>query len=224
MTNLEKPKGVFMCQEVLKMVQKMNQRQIETKLAIQCAPVITGIKLSNLLILSKSEAKSLSWFLKHTGIVFLKLSEVKEKVTFLIFRREELREYLEDTKVQQILMVCGYEDLSLRGILFTFMEHYKAYAQENGQFPHEMGLLLGYPVEDVEGFIVHKGQNYLYSGYWKVYADVAAKKELFRQYEEAQKEVVSLLAEGIGIRNIIENYLIVLQRMHTRADKEIVTM
>ncbi len=33
------------------------------------------------------------------------------------------------------------------------------------QFPHEMGLLLGYPVEDVVGFMENNGKNYLYSGY-----------------------------------------------------------
>ena len=195
-----------MCQEVLKMVQKMNKKQIETKLAVQCAPVIAGIKLSNLLILTKAEEKSLPWFLRHTGIVFLKLAEVKEKVTFLIFRREELREYLEDKRVQQILSAYGYADLSLKGILFTFMERYQTYMMGEMQFPHEMGLLLGYPVEDVEGFIIHKGQDYLYSGYWKVYADVPKKQELFRRYEETQKDVVELLAEGIEIRDIIKNY------------------
>ncbi len=195
-----------MCQEVLRIVQKMNLKHIETKLAIQCAPVITGVKLSNLLILPKSDAKSLSWVLRHTGIVFLKLAEVKEKVTFLVFRREELRTYLEDAKVQQILSDCGYKDLSFKGILFTFMEHYQTYAKDEKQFPHEMGLLLGYPPEDVEGFIVHNGQNFLYSGYWKVYADVSKKKELFQQYEDAQKDVITLLAKGIGIRSIIEDY------------------
>ncbi len=195
-----------MCQEVLRMVQKMDLKHIETKLAIQCAPVITGIKLSNLFILLKSDAKSLPWMLRHTGIVFLKLAEVKEKVTFLIFRREELRAYLQEKKVQQILSECGYTDLSFKGILFTFMERYQAYAEDEKQFPHEMGLLLGYPVEDVEGFIVHKGQNFLYSGYWKVYDDVLAKQELFRQYEEAQKDVITLLAKGIEIRSIIKDY------------------
>ena len=105
-----------MCQEVLKMVQKMNKKHIETKLAIQCAPVIAGIKLSNLLILKKVEEKSLPYFLRHTGIVFLKLAEVKDKITFLIFRREELKEYLEDKRVQQMLSLCGYADLSLKGI------------------------------------------------------------------------------------------------------------
>ena len=135
-----------MCQEVLKIVQKMNQKHVETKLAIQCAPLITGIKISNLLIVSHAEAENLPNTLRSTGLVFLKLSEVKDKVTFLVFRRQELHEYLGDSKVQEILLACGYEDLSLRGILYTFMEHYQAYAKDERQFPHEMGLLLGYPV------------------------------------------------------------------------------
>lgn len=28
-------------------------------------------------------------------------------------------------------------------------------------FPHEIGLFLGYPVDDVTGFIQNKGRNYL---------------------------------------------------------------
>ena len=195
-----------MCQEVLKMVQKINKKHIETKLAVQCAPVIAGIKLSNLLILTKAEEKSLSCFLRHTGIVFLKLTEVKDKVTFLVFRREELKKYLEDKKVQQMLSSCGYAELSLKGILFTFIEHYQAYMKGDMQFPHEMGFLLGYPIEDVEGFILHKGQKFLYSGYWKVYADVPAKQELFQQYEKVQKEIITFLAEGSRIQDIIRNY------------------
>lgn len=57
-----------------------------------------------------------------------------------------------------------------------------------------MGILLGYPIEDVTGFIEHKGKNYLYSGYWKVYRDVAAKKRIFLQYENAKEELILLLA------------------------------
>ncbi|MBQ8280280.1 MAG: DUF3793 family protein [Roseburia sp.] len=195
-----------MCQEVLKIVLKMNQKHVETKLAIQCAPLITGIKISNLLIVSKAEAENLPNTLRGTGLVFLKLSEMKDKVTFLVFRRLELRTYLENFKVQEILLACGYEDLSFQGILRRFIEHYQAYAKDEEQFPHEMGLLLGYPVEDVEGFIVHNGQNFICSGYWKVYKDAPAKQELFRKYEEAQRDVIALLAQGIGIRRIIKGY------------------
>ena len=48
-------------------------------------------------------------------------------------------------------------------------------------FPHEMGVLLGYPVEDVRGFMEQNGQNALYQGYWKVYAHVPDVYK--RQYE-----------------------------------------
>ncbi len=195
-----------MCQEVLKMVQGMEQKNIEIKLALQCAPLITGIKISNLLIVSKSDAESMPYILRKTGLVFFKLTEMKDKVTFLVFRRQELASYLEDSRVKKMLRENGYEDLSLKGILYTFMRHYQSYVNEDAQFPHEMGLLLGYPIEDVEVFIVHNGKNFLYSGYWKVYADVPAKQKLFRQYEEAQRDVISLLAKGMEIRCIIKKY------------------
>ena len=44
-------------------------------------------------------------------------------------------------------------------------KRYACYMEEKGAFPHEIGLLLGYPVEDVLGFIRHQGKNYLYTGY-----------------------------------------------------------
>lgn len=44
-------------------------------------------------------------------------------------------------------------------------KRYACYMEEKGAFLHEIGLLLGYPVEDVLGFIRHQGKNYLYTGY-----------------------------------------------------------
>lgn len=195
-----------MCQEVLKIVQGMDRKHVETQLAIQCAPLITGIKISNLLIVSSADAENVPYVLRKTGLAFVRLSQMKNKVMFLLFRRKELGAYLQEMDVQQILQEYGYEDLSFRGIIRIFAGHYQAYVEKEAGFPHEMGLLLGYPVEDVRGFIVHKGQNFLYSGYWKVYADVAKKQEMFRQYEEAQRDVIGLLAGGAGICQIIENY------------------
>ena len=193
-----------MCKETLKMVESIKREEIEKKLALQCAPLITGIKISNLLIVSAAEAESVPYILRRTGIVFFRLVQMEDRITFLVFRRDELAAYLQDSDVQRILMECGYEDTSLRGILLTFAKRYQTYAKVGAGFPHEMGLLLGYPVEDVEGFITHKGQNFLYSGYWKVYKDVAKKKQLFTNYEAAQKDVISLLAKGHDIWKIIQ--------------------
>lgn len=195
-----------MCKETLKIVANMNREEIEKKIALQCAPLITGIKISNLLIVSSKEAESVPYILRRTGIVFFRLAKMEDRITFLVFRREELAHYLQDSDVMHILGCLGYRDLSLRGILMTFAKRYQTYANVGAGFPHEMGLLLGYPVEDVEGFIKHKGQNFLYSGYWKVYKDVPAKKRLFQSFENSQKDVVSLLADGVDIWRIIQLY------------------
>ena len=71
---------------------------------------------------------------------------------------------------------------------------------------YEMGLLLGYPIEDVRGFIEHNGCGCLYSGYWKVYRNVPLKKKMFEDFEKAKESVIQLLAEDIDMRLILEIY------------------
>ncbi len=39
------------------------------------------------------------------------------------------------------------------------------------QFPHEIGLFLGYPPEDVCGYIRNKGKCQKCTGHWQVYGD-----------------------------------------------------
>ena len=40
-----------MSKEVFQMVEELNQEDLQTQLALQCAPLLTGIKVSNLLII-----------------------------------------------------------------------------------------------------------------------------------------------------------------------------
>jgi len=195
-----------MCQEVFKIVQTMDLSQVETKMALQCAPVITGIKVSNLLIVASSDEEKVRTILKKTGLIYYRLLRQNRKTTFLVFRKLPLAIYLQDSHVQRILKANGYDDLSLGGILRTFQYRFVTYMNQGEGFPHEMGLLLGYPVEDVEGFIQNKGKNYLYSGYWKVYQGVEEKKKLFDVYEMSKEQLIQLLAEGYSIRQVIEGY------------------
>lgn len=52
--------------------------------------------------------------------------------------------------------------------------------QSAPDFPHEIGLFLGYPAEDVKGFIENKAACSKCSGCWKVYGDEQAARILFK--------------------------------------------
>ena len=111
---------------------------------------------------------------------------------------------MEQEQVKRMLHKLGYQDTSLEAVLPVFRMRYRRYMQERRDFPHEMGLLLGYPVEDVRGFIEHQGRDYLCTGYWKVYADKERKLRLFEKYEYAKENLIQLLHYGLKMTEIIE--------------------
>ena len=70
-------------------------------------------------------------------------------------------------------------------------------------------LLWGYPVKDVKGFIHNEGENCLYTGYWKVYENLAEKMVLFRRFEKARDILMELLSNGITIVEVVQKRLLV---------------
>lgn len=195
-----------MSQEVFELVQGMDLKSIETQIALQCAPLISGLKVSNLLIISAEDEALVRVILRRSGISSFRLLRTGEKVTFLLFRKNPLEAYLKQQEVEAMLAEAGYAELSLGNILSTFQKRYAHYMSAGGRFPHEMGLLLGYPAEDVKGFVENEGKNFLYSGYWKVYADVEEKRRLFQKFENAKETVIQLLSYGVGIQDILDIY------------------
>lgn len=195
-----------MSQEIYEIVKGMDLENIETQLALQCAPLITGLKVSNLLIIPKGNEEVVKRILNRTGISFYRLIQTRTKTTFLLFRRNELEEFLSDENVKNVFIRAGYKSLQIGKILRTFSLRYEAYMQGDKNFPHEMGLLLGYPVEDVVGFVENNGKNFLYSGYWKVYENQKAKVKLFDKFKVAEETLIHLLSNGLSMSDIIDIY------------------
>mgnify|MGYP000517846526 CR=1 FL=1 len=182
-------------------------KNIETQLALQCAPLITGLKISNMLIVSNEDEKLVRAILKKKQVFLAnRLLQNEKKIALLLFRRNQLEKFLEREDVSEVLREEGYVEIQLGRILSIFQMRYRAYMNGSKIFPHEMGLLLGYPVEDVTGFMVHGGKNSLYSGYWKVYADVAKKLEIFKQFEMAKEMLIRLVSSGVSMEEIIGYY------------------
>lgn len=97
----------------------------------------------------------------------------------------------------------AYPVRNLERIFERLAVRYQRYMADRKTFPHELGLLLGYPVADVLGFVENGGQNYLYSGYWKVYENVQAAKDTFERYTQAKERMIHMVSAGTEIRAIL---------------------
>lgn len=192
--------------EILEIAQEMNLKKMEIQMVLQCAPLLAGLKISNLLTVSGSSGKLAVSVLYRTGISCYPLVDMHGKTVFLLYRKKKLEQYLKGEAVQQILLQEHYKNPELDSILHILRVRYEKYINGEGSFPHELGLLLGYPAEDVKGFVKHKGKHFLYSGYWKVYEYKPEKIALFHQFEEAKKAMLSMVLDGMSIPDIIESY------------------
>lgn len=188
------------------MIWKENREWLKEQIAAQCAPLLAGLKPSNLLIIPKEWAESLQQALNGTKFEFFCLSEYDEKLVYLLYRANELMMYLAEEEVEKLLRELGYKGGGLYSLLWKVSEKYMAHKRDHSAFPHELGLLLGYPVVDVRGFMEHGGKDFLYSGYWKVYGNVRETVSLFREFGRAKELLMRFVAEGGSLADYQELY------------------
>lgn len=188
-----------MSREVFEIVEKMDKKDLKTQLALQCAPLLTGIKPSNLLTVKCSSVEDVMDLFQDTEITVHTLYRTEYRTTLFLFREAELMECLERDEVREALAMFGYQTISLIDIFENLCARYQKYMTDHQSFPHELGLLLGYPAHDVLGFIENEGQNYLYSGYWKVYANVQEAINIFKRYNDAREQVIRMVSCGMEI-------------------------
>ncbi|MGN0655687.1 MAG: DUF3793 family protein, partial [Ruminiclostridium sp.] len=118
------------------------------------------------------------------------------RVLLLIYSEALLKKRLSDINVRKLLRQYGYsKEMQLEECL----DRLSWRIQDNDGFPHEIGLFLDYPVEDVEGFISNKGGNYKLCGCWKVYGCEETARRTFANYDKCRKYLCNKLNEGADI-------------------------
>ena len=175
---------------------------IKGNIGLQCSLVLSGIKPSNLLIYNNHCEGCISEELKNTGAEHMKLYTGTKESVSIIFNRKKLEETLLDKKNREFIKQYGYEIFTVDEVIEKLAKRYTEFKEGRADFPHEMGIVLGYPLEDVSGFIENNGKNYLYSGYWKVYKNAEEKIRLFKKYKDIKKYFVEQIENGKQIYQI----------------------
>lgn len=174
----------------------------EKKIAFHTAPALYGVKCASLISLSSSEfdiPANVAIFNHNTkgrGIYMRLLCECKSRALLLVYNKRQLEKRLSESRVRSLLRSFGYgSDLSLDKCLEKLSRRISA----GGGFPHEIGVFLGYPIDDVIGFIKNGGENFKLCGCWKVYSDEEKAKKTFKQYDRCRDHLCNKLNKGLDI-------------------------
>ena len=132
------------------------------------------------------------------GVRILPLRFTDEKALIYVYRPGKLSSDLSDSKADAILQQQGYCTGSCEKCIVQLVRKLR----REEEFPHEIGLFLGYPPEDVCGFMENKACNCKCVGCWKVYGDEEAAKKKFAQYKKCTQVYSDQWANGTDIERL----------------------
>ena len=172
------------------------------QVALQCAPVLKGIKISCLISMDARLCPGLPEILMGTDLKYHCLSCSQGKCLVLFYRPDELEQYLKRADVSQLAQEYGYKKEPAEKMLERLSQRVKDFSEKGMGFPHEIVMFLGYPVADIRGFIENEGRKYLMIGYWKVYSNLSQARMIFKEYDRAKECAVQEYLTGKSIREI----------------------
>ena len=211
------------------MTQDMLLAALERKIVRYCSPTLRNIKPANLFTFvceceracSRSTCAPFSQpsdqailralrncarRLRRKGILVRILARCANGPVIYLYRPDALEASLRRPEVAALLANEGYRTDSLDACLDHLSERFQAGLPSNGgpcEFPHEIGLFLGYPFEDVVGFIENRGRDFLRRGCWKAYHDALGAQRTWAYYETCTCICEGLISRGMAFEDIV---------------------
>ena len=178
---------------------------MQEELIIQlCSPTLAGIKTGSLFSCPyqseqalMEEVRRLNRRLTAKGVRVL-VMRVRRRALIYVYRPSSLKKDLADESVASLLKGFGYSVDSAERCVAQLIERLRTCPE----FPHEIGLFLGYPPEDVRGFIENKAQDCKCVGCWKVYGDEAEAQRRFAQYKKCTDVYCAKWEQGRNIERL----------------------
>lgn len=177
----------------LKMIKELEDKDYMFYMtAYNIGPVIQGNKPSCILTFSKDN-KNLYEMWKNHGEEFLmrysveafKIKDTGETFTVLFYKKHRLENQIFNPANISFLNQFGYKkEMNLEDALEILKKRYEEFC------PHEMGIFLGIPVDDVKAFMDNPKGDFIAYGYWKVYYNLDEALKTFKDYDDAKIRVL----------------------------------
>lgn len=176
----------------------------EEMLVRHCSPTLAGMKTGNMftctfadVIEMRDSIRRWNRLLGKKGLRILPLRFRNNRALVYVYRPEKLTRDLKNSMACRLLQEKGYvTETPARCISYL-----RKKLDDSEDFPHEIGLFLGYPPEDVCGFIENK-DGCKCVGCWKVYGDVEKAQKVFAKYKKCTNVYCAQLAKGRSIERL----------------------
>ncbi|WP_027624200.1 DUF3793 family protein [Clostridium lundense] len=189
---------------ILKMINSLGDREYMFYMtAYNIAPTIEGTKPSSILTFSKNNRNLYeSWikykeqFIKYFNVEAFQIKDTGDTHTILFYRQNELYNQIFKKENINFLKRFGYkEDMQLEECLQLLKKRYENFC------PHEIGIFLGIPLEDVKAFMNCSNKPCLTCGYWKVYSNLDKALDTFKCYDEAKMNILKSVKDQLILNN-----------------------
>ena len=180
----------------------------EINIITNCAPTLAGLKTGNIFNVEIGKGENINATIKYFNSIFkpkglkLILLRIKNNVAMLyLYREKQLANDLKQDGVQNYLKKMNYPVCSS----IDCIECLKHRLNALNDFPHEIGLFIGYPLEDVVGFSTLGANASKYCGAWRVYGDVDVAKKRFALYKKCRSVYMNVYKKQNNFNKLIVN-------------------
>ena len=195
--------------EFFKRLKSMEDREyIENFLVYKTSWVIAGVKPAVTIGFKKSDEKEYeNWnlygidFLADINLKYIELRQNDDSIILMIYDENILEKELNKKNIIDFLVNLGYpEEVDIDQYVKTLKDRYERY-----NCPHELGLFLGIPFEDVKDFMECTTKKCILCGYWKVYNNSEEAKMIFTRYDEVKNYTIQSMLEGNSSRILVSS-------------------
>ena len=168
------------------------------------APTLAGIKTGSLFPFyyrSREELGEemgrLNRLLIPRGLRLVLLRLTERSALLYLFRPAELEKDLQDCTACELLRGAGYPCTGCGACLCHLLKRF----QSGEEFPHEIGLFLSYPPEDVKGFLTDR-DSYKAICLWKIYGDEEKARQMCARYKTCTECYCRMWRNGRRLENL----------------------
>lgn len=184
----------------------MKNITMELGMIEHCAPTLAGMKTASLFSYFHSgeeivleELGAMNRLMNPKGIYVEIMRWNEGSALIYVYRKTALERDLGQKEIRELLRWYGYRGNSID----AYLSHLQKRLLCCACFPHEIGVFLGYPVEDVIGFIENNGKNCESCGLWKVYGNREEKDLLFQKLRKCSDVYLQVFGSGRKLSQMI---------------------